>query len=55
MLVHTMIFVNLGVAKVVFIFLLSCENCTVNKKRMIKGMIEVIYLYKVFSLYIIRD
>ena len=28
---------------------------TVNKKRMIKGMIEVIYLYKVFSLYIIRD
>ena len=28
---------------------------TVNKKRMIKGKIEVIYLYKVFSLYIIRD
>ena len=28
---------------------------TVNEKRMIKGKIKVIYLYKVFSLYIIRD
>ena len=28
---------------------------TVNKKRMIKGKIEVFYLYKVFSLYILRD
>jgi hypothetical protein len=33
----------------------SSLSCTVNKKRMIKGIIEVIYLYKVFSLYFIRD
>ena len=34
---------------------MKSTTCTVNKKRMIKGKIEVIYLYKVFSLYIIRD
>ena len=31
------------------------DTHTVNEKRMIKGKIKVIYLYKVFSLYIIRD